>query len=327
MEQYWTDLDLLYKLILESDFPEISSLCKTNGLINDLCRDPTIKRIIKRKYLEYMDQRIRSKYLEFLVQHPKSYLGITEEEKIFNVMSWFGDTEAMDYLIKFRKADPHADNDYSIIVAAMGGHVNAVKLLLDLGLNPSALDNAPLEHAAKNGNIELVRFLLTYEPSLQKLDRDFDRALALAARRNYVDIVQLLSIDPNSNYGYAFTVAIDYNSIKVVKFLLETGRVNADYLNNYAIIKAASNGYNKLVQILLKYKNVDPTVDGNGPLKSAILHRHPDIVRLLLDDPRVKLSDKDHEMLKDIAVETGDRDIVELLEGERLDRGYWRLFF
>jgi ankyrin repeat protein len=72
--------------------------------------------------------------------------------------------------------------------------VEIVSLLLsDCRVDPSALDNAALRYAARNGHVEIVKLLLSdsrVDPSARE-----NRAIRDAARKGHTEVVKLLLSD------------------------------------------------------------------------------------------------------------------------------------
>ncbi len=58
--------------------------------------------------------------------------------------------------------------------------------------------------------------------------------------------------------------------------------------DNYAIKWASENGYLEIVKLLLQDPRVDPSDTDNYAIKIASFKRHLEVVKLLLQDPRVQ---------------------------------------
>ena len=292
MEEYFKNPDLLYKLIQDSDFPDIYNLCHTNTQLAGLCDDPLVKPLIGEKYSQYMDREIEREYLEFAAANSiGNYLlrDLPQEDKNLYVMVYIGDIPAITYLVKHKKLDLHRDNDILMDAASGGGHVDSVQFLLDNGLDPAAHNNAPIQSAASKGNIEVVKLLLK-DPRVDPVVGG-NWPLRVAVIDGNLDLVKILVNDPrvyNGDLWRAFSNAIDTGKSDIAGYLLGTGRINAAAYNNYAIRLAAQLGDKKIVSLLLQDKNVDPTADNNAALVAAERNGDTEVVKLLKNDPRVQ---------------------------------------
>lgn len=116
--------------------------------------------------------------------------------------------------------------------------------------------------------------------------------------------------------------AIEQNHPEMVAYLIKN-LIDPSKHNQTAIIDAASKGYAEVVKVLLTDARVDPSVQNNRPLLSAI--NHPDdltgaigpvnyleVVKLLLDHPKVKPSVPNNLPII-LASGRGNLDMVKLL--------------
>ena len=69
--------------------------------------------------------------------------------------------------------------------------------------------------------------------------------------------------------------------------MLGLPQVNPSDLENEALLVAAANGHRWIVQLLLDDKRVDPSCRDGRILVEACKLGRPDVVLLLLKDPRV----------------------------------------
>ena len=120
------------------------------------------------------------------------------------------------------RADINAHNDYALLSAALKGHTETVKLLLDRGAKIHALNDLALKWAARNGHIETIKLLLDRGANLHAYN---DEALRHTAENGRTE---------------------------TVKMLLDHG-ANIHALNDDALCWAALNGHTETVKVLLAY--------------------------------------------------------------------------
>lgn len=89
----------------------------------------------------------------------------------------------------------------------------------------------------------------------------------------------------SENLDEAFVIAAEYNSIEVLKWFFEEGKVEIDYthLNETALYAAARGGHKEIVIYLLK-NGADPFKISRGetPLNIAALYGRDEIIEILL---------------------------------------------
>ena len=162
---------------------------------------------------------------------------------------------------------------HPLYIAARKGHADCVRLLLQHGANPDALneaesyareggDETALHTAAQKGHAECVRVLLEHGASPNARNRDEDTPLMLAVTEGKVDAVRALlegGADVNaSSVGYipaALHAAIYFKQPECLRLLLEHGAdVNAefDYTDN-AMTFAEEHGDEETLVLLREY--------------------------------------------------------------------------
>lgn len=115
-----------------------------------------------------------------------------EFEIILNTSISIGNYEMVKYLVQ----EMGIRNDDDIILAADEGHVKIVLFFLREGMDPSVYDNQAIQWASEEGNLEVVRLLLT-DPR----------------------------VDPSAKNNLALKLTLEENHPKVVKLLLDDSRV------------------------------------------------------------------------------------------------------
>lgn len=163
-----------------------------------------------------------------------------------------------------------ADSDGRLLIpylmgAAEGGHLELVKKLLELGVDP----DWGLEPAAAGGSVDVFN-LLQKQGSIAG-----ERELNAAAEAGCVEIVSQL-LKSESELGYLMHLAVSAGQIEVAKLLLEHG-AKAEY----ALDDAVETGNVEMVKLLLE-KGYYPCIM-EYIMTSAARGGHDEIVRLLLE--------------------------------------------
>ena len=190
-------------------------------------------------------------------------------------------------------------------------HLDVLKIFLAdprvaaLADYPNMLDDAII---AKN--VEMTRYLLSITPVRVDINKNL---LPLAVEGDDIKMVKLLlsqrPIPYEDNAGLEAAVQMGHVDI-VDLFLQDPGFQPHLY---YYLSRAAVWNQVATVQKLLSM--TDPSPYDNDILKDAIRHKYLDIVRILLDDPRVKpeaIEDAD-DSLHDFLVENSDAETTQLM--------------
>jgi len=97
-------------------------------------------------------------------------------------------------------------------------------------------------------------------------------------------------------YEKDFYETIKLNYVEILTGLIKEGfDPSAD--DNYAIKYASENGHLEVVKLLLQDPRVDP-IDNNYAIQVASKNSHSEVVKLLLQDPRVKTSLPKEHLIK-----------------------------
>lgn len=198
-------------------------------------------------------------------------------------------------------SDPHVDGVTAVHVAAQGGHLETVKILIQAGADVTVLD-------------------------------DEDRsALLLAVKGNYGDVAIALvegGADPNTPYvddeGVSHNLLFDSLIVENSEFaqlLIEKGAdiYHQDEHKVTTLLQASHRGMIDVVKTLLS-KNTKPTfVDDASdenitPLIAAASEGHTDITKMLIGaNANVNTKDKDQTTALMAAAARGHTEIVEAL--------------
>lgn len=165
-----------------------------------------------------------------------------------------------------------------LAIAAVYGHVEVVKLLLDQeGIDPNEASFATLTalmYASSKGNLEVVKILLAN------------------------DKVRPHQSDESGRTPFIF--AAENGHVSVMKELLETGKIKLTncYYGRSAIHYAANMGREEAISFLLTLPGADPDFrdrEGSTPLAIAAEAGASSVVQVLLETGRVDVNARDSE--------------------------------
>ena len=144
------------------------------------------------------------------------------------------------------------DGNYSNINEDVLGSALAVRVMIELGVDPCVNNNWSIRYASQNGHTEVVRLLLEDK-----------------------------RVDPSAVNNCAIQYASQDGHLEVVQLLLEDKRVDPSTGDNYAIRYASSTGRLEVVRLLLGDKRVDPSSSNNCAIRWACKNGHTEVVLLL----------------------------------------------
>ncbi|KAJ3272562.1 hypothetical protein HDV01_005405 [Terramyces sp. JEL0728] len=145
---------------------------------------------------------------------------------------------------------------------------------------------------------------------LLTMDLDFTGGLTNASSKGYLQLV-IKVFDKTSDIRDALFEAALHNHMHIVEFFV-TQDINSDDLSN-AFITAVVNRHVDIVKLLLEDERVDPNWNNMTALTYACECGFVDIVELLLDDHRVAPSACDNKAIK-LAKRNNHYDIVGMIE-------------
>ncbi|XP_043479676.1 ankyrin repeat and sterile alpha motif domain-containing protein 1B-like isoform X2 [Leptopilina heterotoma] len=189
--------------------------------------------------------------------------------------------------------------------AALNGHRDVVKLLLQHEASPNVVDSkgsSPLHLAAWAGDAEIVRLILSQGPSNPKVNlatKDNETALHCAAQYGHTEVVsQLLQYgcDPcirNSRGESALDLAAQYGRLETVELLVRTHPelISSLRCSSSSLIfphtplhLASRNGHRAVVEVLLAAGvDVNTRTSAGTAMHEAALCGKMEVVRTLLD--------------------------------------------
>ena len=184
--------------------------------------------------------------------------------------------------------EPSSIHPYALHQACSSRALDAVKHLLQMGLDPNFPDDSgrtPISMAMDTNDTESVGFLLEYGASIDISQPDH-RAVVDAARLGNIRLFQLLleygakTLREDGRLSSAFSSVVYSRSEETAKLFLENGVV----ASGEHLVQAAGNGDPKLVELIIK-SGVHPDTFDNRNLTAlceASLRGRGDTVLLLL---------------------------------------------
>ncbi|KAI5855181.1 hypothetical protein BZA05DRAFT_472091 [Tricharina praecox] len=205
-------------------------------------------------------------------------------------------------------------------VAALGRRDSTVRLLIDGGANPEAMENhrrTALHLAAKSGYDTTVQLLLDHGAKIEAKDKWHNAALHLATMNRKDSTVQLL-IDRGANTEAmnkhertALHLAATNGHDSIVQLLLDHG----------ANINAKDKEHDTALHIAVMTKSEDTLLfeAGNVALHLALMGGHDSTIQLLLDHgAHIGAHDNYGLMTRDLATMRGHKSTARLFADFRL---------
>lgn len=196
-------------------------------------------------------------------------------------------------------------NDFSLLGAAMAGHADIVKLLLqDTRISEIVFPHGSTDPhcsalflAADYGHVDVVRAILQDE-RVDPSSGGSNDALLIATCQGHARIVELLleKVDPNqvASEDSPLVCAIEYGHVEVVKVLLQDGRVDPSDSSNVALTAARCKGNLDIINLLLHDGRVEVDTCFFSPETTllflwAVEKGHDSLIKTLLVDYHVQI--------------------------------------
>ena len=187
--------------------------------------------------------------------------------------------------------DPSFDNNWLICAITEHGNVSLLEqLLLDKRVDPSARSNLPLKTACKNGRSVQVELLL--QNSHLKLSEADLTLIVAASKSGDARTVKMLLDDDRIDFSQksreAAKSASQNGHAAAIKVLLTHSKTkdafisdkNADRLYDDVLYSMSKAGDLEVVLLLLSNPNIRSW--GGAPIRAAVSHGHPEVVKALL---------------------------------------------
>lgn len=245
-----------------------------------------------------------------------------------------GHVEIVEALLK-NGANPKltdADGQTPLVLAEENNHAAIVALLRPLTTTKkndvhNIESSKMLINAAKEGSLEKTRAALAARADVNYANEHGDTALIWACQKGHIEVVRsLLNAGANANLTSKNSAAPLLSAsvgghTEIACLLLDAG-ASANLTNKNGsrpLTLAAAHGHTAIVNLLLDPKHeidinyVNPT-SGKTSLISAVIHKHLNVVRLLLaKNALLDMQDKEGKTALMWACERGDLQTIEAL--------------
>lgn len=155
-------------------------------------------------------------------------------------------------------------------IVALNGYPELVEWMIDLGADDYS---GACEEAAIGGHLNIIRFIMDFDWA--PTDHDYDNIMATAARHGHHKIVNYALRHGATKYNWALAQAAEGEHETVVNEMLNRGANNY----NWAMVCAAKGGHQNIVTQML---NLGAN-NYNGALVMAASNCHPDIVTQMIN--------------------------------------------
>jgi len=253
-------------------------------------------------------------------------------EELFEYI-WKGEVLSILKLIS-HGADPNAvmDKDGWTVMhyAALRGHLDVVKILIQLGVDVDSRNHngwTPLYGAVNNGYPDVIKALVESGADVNAKDENGEIPIHIAVFKDYPDVVKVLielgaDINGKKNNGETPLHEATYwshpNEIEIIRILVEFGAdVNAkDKYGRTPLYNAVERNQSDAIKMLIKFGADINAKDEHGrtPLHLAAHKGHSDVVKMLIElgaDPNIK--DNHGDTPFDIGAMENYHDVVKIL--------------
>ena len=194
--------------------------------------------------------------------------------------------QALNHVIS-ATLNPSFTRDVVLKEAAKHGYTEIVKNLMCSGHTATHNRILMVEIAARQGNLDLVKFLMTDQPALL---RHLGLAFMLAQDNRHFDILDYMleSEVSEDTFSTGFCKAASQNNIEMMRFFLEKKQISSE-LRGLACVSAAIHGSLVSIKYLLDSGSISDE-HKNWAISRAKENGHLDVAKYL--EERVEISKK-----------------------------------
>ena len=243
--------DVLIKLAIDLDLPDIIKWCSINKRFNKLTCENDIFWMNK----FYNDYGKYPKNSDITWKEFYKYVTITEP----NILLWKGVEEnILSYVVVALKRGADIEHKKEIdqdlfttplSAASENGYLEIVKYLVEHGADIEFNENWPLWLSAAYGHLEVVKYLLENGADIHAQG---DLALFDASYNGDLEVVKYLIKHGANVDGHTLRAASENGKLEMVKYLVDHGVDVRDQQGDSALISASLYGYLEVVKYLVR---------------------------------------------------------------------------
>ena len=253
--------------------------------------------------------------VEFLLSQP-GY----DHFKVYCILraSEYGQLEILNFMIKkYEINNNYGVLNISLMHAAENGHLNVVEYLLEKGADPTAQDKEAIKKAAQNGHLEVVKFLLEKDNSLLDVyeDVESDYSITRAIKHGNLKVVKFLLSQTDDDFFKRDCIfwASEYGQLEILEFAIKEYKIDINSLY-HSLFAAAENGHLNVVKFFID-RGANPLAKifagANDILIYTAGNGHLNVVEYLLEKGADPTAQKNEAIIK--AAGEGHLDVVKIL--------------
>lgn len=212
----------------------------------------------------------------------------------------------VEMLIKDRRFDREELIDSLIIVSFNNGNIELIQILLKNKIIDIDYLNRLMIDACLSNNEEIVKFMLSYCSDIYREYPEYPNAICAVSDFGYYKILKLLledgRLDPGIDNNTPIRFACNLGHYKTVELLLNDPRVDPSINDNYCLIRASYSNYHKTVKLLLNDPRVDQSSDKYESLLTSCEFGHYKVIKLLLNDKKFNINNLDKDTYETILI-------------------------
>jgi hypothetical protein len=234
--------ELLFRIALQLDLPDIQRLCRVSQVFNELCQDDYFwlslyRRDISQVRPPSVTTSARQSYQQIMTQ----FSNLQPNQALVEASYHGYDRLVKKILEQITTPSPTILNEV-MASASRGGHRDIVNQMLNRGADDY---NSAMAWAARGGHDDIVNQMLNLGAN------SYNGAMAWAARGGHRDIInQMLDLGAN-DYNWTMIEAAEGDHEDIVKQMLDLGA------NNYrlGIIAARRSRHPEIINLIRQYQS------------------------------------------------------------------------